>query len=91
VKIHFARPAKVDLEEVVSFISAENQAAARSTLERIFDAIDYLTSFPSMGRNGRVPNTKELIVSGTPFVVVYQIRSHVIFILRILHGARRWA
>lgn len=90
MKIHFAKPAEIDLEEAASFISSDNGKAATSTVRRVFEAIDYLSTFPSMGRCGRVPNTRELIVSGTPFVVIYQMRCHVIFILRILHSARKW-
>ena len=43
-----------------------------------------------MGRPGRVPNTRELIISSSPFIAVYQIRRQDIFILRILHAARKW-
>ncbi|MCE3238363.1 MAG: toxin Y4kP, partial [Gammaproteobacteria bacterium] len=43
-----------------------------------------------MGRAGRVPDTRELVISSTPFIAIYQVRMQVIFILRILHVARKW-
>jgi toxin ParE1/3/4 len=45
---------------------------------------------PNIGRPGRVPGTRELVVSGTPFVTVYRVESNVLWVLRVLHGARRW-
>jgi toxin ParE1/3/4 len=42
-----------------------------------------------MGRIGRVPLTRELIVGGTPWIVVYRVRSAV-EIIRVLHGAQAW-
>jgi plasmid stabilization system protein ParE len=43
-----------------------------------------------MGRPGRVPDTRELVISGTPYIVAYQVQGKVITILRILHSSRRW-
>ncbi len=40
-----------------------------------------------MGRIGRVPLTRELIVGGTPWIIVYRVRADVVEIIRVLHGA----
>jgi plasmid stabilization system protein ParE len=42
--------------------------------ERIQEAVEYLMEYPNIGRPGRVSGTRELVVSGTPFVVVYRDR-----------------
>lgn len=34
--------------------------------------------------------TRELVVLGTPYVVVYRIEAAAVVILRILHGAQQW-
>jgi toxin ParE1/3/4 len=34
--------------------------------------------------------TTELVVVGTPYVVVYRVERSVVLVLRILHGAQRW-
>jgi len=90
VKIRLAKPAEEDLEDIDAYIRQDNPDAAQRTVERVFEAIEYLLQFPHMGRSGRLPETRELIVSGTPFIVIYQIRRSDIFILRILHSARKW-
>ncbi|WP_255468683.1 type II toxin-antitoxin system RelE/ParE family toxin [Reyranella sp. CPCC 100927] len=35
-------------------------------------------------------HTSQLVVSSTPFVIVYRIEGKVIIILRLLHGAQQW-
>ena len=43
-----------------------------------------------MGRPGRIPGTRELVIPKTPFIVPYRLQRNVIQILRVYHGARRW-
>lgn len=49
---------------------------------------------PLLGRAGRVSGTRELVVPGLPYVVVYLLEGDdldgVVAILRIIHGAMRW-
>jgi toxin ParE1/3/4 len=45
---------------------------------------------PRMGRPGRVPGTRELVIGQTPYIVPYRLQRGVIQILRVFHGARRW-
>jgi plasmid stabilization system protein ParE len=43
-----------------------------------------------MGRPGRVPGTRELVVAGTPYVVAYRVAASQIDVLAVIHAARRW-
>jgi toxin ParE1/3/4 len=53
--------------------------------------IEYLLADnPHMGRPGRVPGTRELVVTRTPYIVPYRVRGDTLEILRVYHGARRW-
>jgi len=49
-----------------------------------------LSKNPGMGRPGRVPGTRELVVQGTQFIVPYRLQGNALEILRVYHGARRW-
>ena len=42
------------------------------------------------GRPGRVPRTRELVISNSPFVVAYRIDKEPIVILAIYHRAQQW-
>jgi toxin ParE1/3/4 len=58
---------------------------------RIVESVEMLFSAkPAIGRPGRVPGTRELVVPRTPFIVPYRLQRNTLQILRIFHGARRW-
>lgn len=59
-------------------------------MAEILDQAGMLTSHPHIGRPGRAPETRELVVTNTPCIVPYRVRGHVAQILAVLHGARRW-
>ena len=59
--------------------------------ERIINAVEhYLSANPGMGRWGRLPKTREFVISGTPFIVIYRIKNNILEIIRVLHGAQQW-
>lgn len=91
MKIRLTSFAAGDLEAIEAYISEENPDAAARTVMRVLEAIEGLLEFPNIGRPGRVPGTRELVVSRTPFIAVYKVKSNVIWVLRVIHGARRWS
>jgi len=88
--ITWSLPALSDLESAGEFIAEDNVKAARRMASRVQEAVEYLVEQPNIGRPGRLDGTRELVVSGTPFIVVYWIRDGVVQILRVLHHARKW-
>lgn len=88
--LRWTRLAAGHLESAFEYLTQINADAADSVVERILSAIEALEQHPQMGRSGRVPRTRELVVTGTPFVVAYRVRKGRIEILAVLHGARRW-
>jgi toxin ParE1/3/4 len=61
-------------------------------LEEIERQTDKLSDFPKIGRPGRKRGTRELVITGSPFLAVYRISAKVaeVQILRLLHGAQSW-
>ena len=52
----------------------------------------FSTAFPNMGRKGQLPGTREMVVPGLPYIIVYRIESgdeEALAILGIYHGAQR--
>ena len=90
MRVRWLRRALANLQEEALYIAADNPAAAARTVEKIFAAVDRLARHPAMGRSGRVPGTRELVVSGTPYVIPYRVRAEALEILRVFHAARRW-
>lgn len=71
-------------------IAQDSAKAAIEQGDRIEEQISQLIQHPEMGRAGRKQGTRELVISRTPFIVVYRIKSKRIELMRILHGAQQW-
>jgi toxin ParE1/3/4 len=80
-----------DLVALRAHIEQDNPAAAQSVALHILHNVEtLLLNSPEMGRPGRVPGTRELVIPRTPFIVPYRLAGNTIQILRVFHGARRW-
>ena len=90
MRLRWSQEALADLTAARDFIARNRPEAARSVARRILDAVASLERFPRMGRPGRVPETRELVVDGTPYLVPYRIRDETVELLRVLHSSRRW-
>jgi toxin ParE1/3/4 len=91
MKIVWSPEAIQDLISLRAYIAEENPAAARRIVLRILHDVEHLLpDNPQMGRPGRVPGTRELVVPRTPYIVPYRVQRATIQILRVFHGARRW-
>ena len=89
MKIRWSRPAIDHLSGIRAYIASDNPEAAASVARSIIEAAELLGEFPSLGRPGRGPGTRELVVPGTPFIIPYRVVGDMIEIVAMLHGARR--
>lgn len=90
LKILWTKTAERNLEEIEHYISQDNPIAAIKTVLRILKAVEILVTHPNVGRSGRVLGTRELVISGTPYIVPYRIQKGQIEILRVFHAAMQW-
>ena len=90
MQVFWTLPALNDLEEIQDYIAQESPVAAYRLVADVMDRADSLLSDnPMIGRRGRVNGTRELVMSRTPYIVVYRVNSRV-EILAVIHGAREW-
>lgn len=90
MRLEWSIAARGDRARILEYISHESLLSALQVDERI-DAIDaQLRQFPSSGRQGQVPGTRELVVQRTPYIAIYELRGDLVFILRVIHGAQKW-
>lgn len=82
--------ARLDLIEIGEYLQSENPDAAARIMRRIQSASRALGRFPYVGRKGRVEGTRELVVTGTPYLIPYRVAGQTVEILRVFHGAMRW-
>jgi toxin ParE1/3/4 len=75
-----------DVIHLRTYIADQDPESARGIAWRIDKAVNNLGQMPNLGRPGRIFGTRELIVSGTPYLVVYRLQNGRVEILRVLHG-----
>ena len=91
MKILWSPEAIQDLGALRSYIAEDNPAAAQRMALRIVEAVEQrLPDNPHVGRPGRVPGTRELVIPRTPYIVPYRVHRGALEILRVYHGARHW-
>ena len=90
MRIRWTRRADSDLYTAYDFIAQENRRAAARMIGRIRQATSHLEKQPRIGRLGKLDGTHELVVTGTPFIVVYRVVNGLVEILRVIHGAQHW-
>lgn len=78
------------LEDIRERIASDNPAAATHVIERIRTAIRRLAASPAIGRPGRIAGTRELVITGTRYIVPYRVLGDAVEIITILHSAQRW-
>jgi plasmid stabilization system protein ParE len=89
MRVRWLRKALRNLDEEATYIAIDDANAARLLAARVLDAVATLEQQPALGRPGRVPGTRELVVRKTRYIVPYRVRGDVIEILRIFHTSRR--
>lgn len=81
-----------DFATAVGYIQERSPTAAQQFAATVLTAVERLADFPQLGRLGRVPPTRELVIGGTRYVVAYLVdEGHAcVVVLRLLHGAQQW-
>jgi toxin ParE1/3/4 len=90
MRVRWTTPAREQFVSAYEYIAVENRAAAARTADQIWESTQLLAHHPRAGREGRVGGTRELVISGTPFVVAYRIEKNEVHILAVLHASREW-
>lgn len=90
MKVEWTRDASDDLDSISEYIARDRPEVADRMVLEIVRHIDILAVHPEIGRKGRTPNTRELVISGTPYVVAYMVEGETVGILRVIHGAMQW-
>ena len=91
MRLHWTKLAERDLDEIAAYVETDNPAAAARVVLEIVDQVEsLLLEHPAIGRPGRVPGTRELVVRGLPYIVAYRVRDNSVESLRVLHTSRRW-
>jgi toxin ParE1/3/4 len=90
VRILWHPLASTDLAELMTYIASDSPKAAYRLHDAIRRQTSILATHPEAGRVGRISGTRELVITGTPYIAAYRVSGEGTTILRLLHGAQRW-
>ncbi len=85
--IKWTKTALGSVNEIAGFIAKDNPARATSFVLELQQAVTTLQAHPGMGRAGRVPGTRELVLHKN-YIAIYRVRDDDVEILRLHHAAR---
>ncbi len=90
MRVKWLRQALLDLDEIEKYVTEDSPAIAVKVVVKIITAVTLLKEQQGIGRAGRVPGTKELLISGLPYIVPYRVKDDTVQILRVYHTSRKW-
>ncbi len=90
MQVRWTPRAQTDLNNQMDYIAHDNLQAANRMRKMVYGHTQLLEKTPEIGRAGIVAGTRELILSGTPYIAVYRVKEEFVEILRLLHGAQQY-
>jgi toxin ParE1/3/4 len=90
MKVRYTVPAQADLEEIYTYISDNNPAAAERVKRQIKIDAELLGEFPFIARQADIPGLRVRKVRRYPYLIFYAVRDDEVQILHVRHGKRRW-
>jgi toxin ParE1/3/4 len=88
VKLVWREEALHDILDLHAWLWERSPRAASRVERRIHARVSQLIKSPEIGRSGLVEGTRELVVGGASYLVVYRFSMDEIEVLAIRHGRR---
>ena len=90
MKVVWSSRAIRHLVNLRAYIEKDSEQNAALVANRILQAVDLLQIQPGMGRPGRVPGTRELVVPDTRYIIPYRIRRERLELIAVFHARQKW-
>jgi toxin ParE1/3/4 len=90
VKLVWTKRALRELDQILAFVARDSRSAAAALVDLVEKRSAVLITHPEIGRPGRSDGTRELVLTGTPYIVPYRVRDGRVEILAVLHTSRQW-
>lgn len=81
--------ARARLQEIRAFVAQDKPDAAERLATRIVALVEALKNHPHLGRAGSEPGIRELVIGGTPYIVLYPVQKKRITIGTVWHAAQK--
>jgi len=75
------------LREIRTYVAQDKPEAGARLATRIVSVVEALPEHPYLGRVGAEPGIRELVIGGTPYIVLYRLQSGRPIVSTIWHGS----
>jgi toxin ParE1/3/4 len=89
-RLRWSPRARRELNAALARAANESAESAATLYARIDEATSHLRHVPAMGRPGRIPGTRELVIAHTRLIAVYTVERGTVRIVTLHHTARDW-
>lgn len=90
MRVVWTRIARRDANAIFEYLVERNPQAAEAIATALLSAVEKLADHPRLGRPGRVDDTRELVITHYPYIVIYTLKGQRVTILRVRHTAQQW-
>ncbi len=90
MRLAWTARAAAKLEEAGDYVASDSPQAAARLVDVIVSSVARLQEHAYLGKAGRIPGTRELVIPRTAYLCAYRVSAGRIEILAIRHGARDW-
>jgi toxin ParE1/3/4 len=84
------RPTAIaDRKSITAYIAQDNPRTAIELGDMLMQKAEQLDQHPTLGRAGRVKDTRELVAHPN-YILIYRIVGKAVEVLRVKHAAQKW-
>lgn len=81
--------AKQDFDAAIAFLEEQSPSAARRIGDRILRAVSLLEDFPEIAPASRHRGLRQLVVTRTPYLVIYRVHDDSVEIRAVVHAKQK--
>ena len=89
VEVVWSALARTRLREIRDYVARDKPEAAERLAMRMVAVVEALRNHPYLGRAGAEPGIRELVIGGTPYIVLYRVQGQRVTVSTIWHAAQR--
>jgi len=87
--VHWLPAALIDLDVISDHIMLDSPSIAEREVAAIMEVAEHLNRFRHLGRPGRWPESRELVIEGR-YILAYRENGEDIEIVAVLRAERQW-
>jgi addiction module RelE/StbE family toxin len=88
MKVHYSRRALRQLDEIFTYVAANDRRAAASIVARVEALVQLIARHPMIGRPTDVPDVRVFRAAPYPYLIFYRAETESVTILRVRHTSR---